>query len=207
MKKDLFTNEVIIITEKENALVRDIVDAQTGIEKAIASHAAFIRGALSGKPRSGHPEGAVIYHIKAVLENVEKYYVNDPDYSKLRIIAMLHDTFKYKVDQTKPKVGENHHGMIARHFAEKYINDTIICKIIELHDEAYNAWQVGGRRGNWYKAQQRAMTLINTLKDLNALELYLKFYRCDNETGDKSNDNYEWFKAIVDSTYELTNNN
>jgi hypothetical protein len=40
---------------------------------------------------------------------------------KLRIIAIIHDTFKYKVDRSKPKEGENHHGMLARRFAEKFI--------------------------------------------------------------------------------------
>jgi len=139
----------------------------------------------------------VIYHIQEVLANVEKYY-NTFDREDLRIIAILHDTFKYKVDQTKPKAGENHHGMIARRFAEKFIiNRQDLLLIIELHDEAYNAWQKGGRHGNWYKAEERANQLIQKLRDENCLDLYVKFLRCDGESGDKDSGTYEWFVNLI----------
>jgi hypothetical protein len=176
-------------------LIKDIIKPENGIEDAIITDPDFIQGALYGKPRKGHPEGQVIYHIKEVLANVDKHSCEE-DRWFLRLIAIIHDTFKYKVDQTKPKYGDNHHGMIARRFAEKYIGDENVLKIIELHDEAYNAWQQGGRHGDWYKADARAKTLIQNLKKMSpyCLDLYLKFYRCDNATGDKSSENYEWFK-------------
>jgi hypothetical protein len=176
-----------------NNLINDIIKPENGLEEIIISDPEFIEGALYGQPRSGHPEGAVIYHIKEVLANIDKYYINDEDRSNLRIIAILHDTFKYKVDQTKPKTGENHHGKIAEIFAENYCHNTKILQVIQSHDEAYNAWQKGGRRGDWYKAKIRAEKLIQDLMIEGTVNLYLKFYRCDNETGDKSRDNYEWF--------------
>ena len=87
---------------------------------------------------------------------------------------------------------------IARRFAEKYIDDNIdILFIIEHHDDAYNAWSQGGRHGNWYKAEERAKKLVKALETLNCLELYLKFYECDNNTGDKSTENFEWFKNLT----------
>ena len=125
-------------------------------------------------------------------------YNDDEDRSDLRLIAILHDTFKYKVDQTKPKVGENHHGAIARKFAENYCNNTNVLQVILLHDDAYNAWSAGGRHGDWYKAKRRAEKLISDLDALGSLDLYLKFYRCDNATGDKSQDNYDWFMDLID---------
>lgn len=172
--------------------IKRIIKPENGIEEAIVADKDFIEGAMYGKPRSGHPEGQVIYHIKEVLANIDKFYDNDLRY-ELRLIAIVHDTFKHKVNQNLPKSGENHHGMIARRFAEKYINDTYILDIIELHDEAYNAWSKGNRDGNWYKAKDRLRTLTNKLIAINALDLYTYFYHCDNATGDKSQDNYDWF--------------
>ncbi|MEE9214347.1 MAG: HD domain-containing protein [Thermodesulfobacteriota bacterium] len=72
--------------------------------------------------------------------------------SKLRLITLIHDTCKFKVDINKPKTGNNHHAVIARYFAEKYIDDTSILDIIELHDEAYLSWRKGHYTGNWQRA-------------------------------------------------------
>jgi len=178
-------------------IIKSAIQPENGIESAIIGNADFIAGCSHGKPRSGHPEGQVIYHIKEVLENIDKWYIDDSDYNNLRLIAILHDTFKYKVDQTKPKVGENHHGWIARKFAEKFPIDSDILSIIQHHDEAYNAWQKGGRHGNWYEAERRANQLIQKLRDENCLDLYVKFLRCDGESGDKDSGTYEWFVNLI----------
>jgi len=177
--------------------IKQIVKPENGIEAAIVSDANFIQGASYGKPRSGHPEGKVIYHIKEVLENIDKFYSEHSDRTDLRFIALIHDTFKHKVDRNKPKTGDNHHGTIARVFAQQYTQDPKILRIIELHDEAYNAWSVGGRRGNWYKAEERATKLLDELRLIGGLGLYINFYRCDNATGDKEQDNYEWFWNLM----------
>lgn len=169
--------------------IAEIIGPETDLEQRIISDPKFIEGALWGKPRGGHPEGQVIYHIQDVLQNVGR---SDPFIrEKLRLITILHDTFKYKVDKTKPKTGENHHGMIARRFAEQYITDTDILEVIELHDEAYNSWQKGHRDNKWDVAEKRANTLLQRLG--NTLPLYIAFYSCDNTTGDKSNESFEWF--------------
>ncbi len=170
--------------------IEEIIRPETELEKQIVNDAEFQIGACWGKPRNGHPEGQVAYHIREVLDNVDKYS-SKHNRESLRLIALIHDTFKNKVDNTKSKAGENHHAMIARRFAEKYITDKAILDIIELHDEAYNAWCKGDRDNNWNKAFYRLDKLIERL-DMN-LELYSIFYRCDNETGDKNQDNYNWF--------------
>ena len=180
-----------------NNLIKDIIKPKNGIEQAIIDDADFITGAMYGKVRHGHPEGAVIYHIKEVLENIEKFYADDKDYYDLRLIAILHDTFKNKVNQNLPKSGENHHGMIARRFAEKFSVHEDVLTVIQYHDDAYNAWSAGGRHGDWYKARSRANKLIQELINKGCLELYLKFYECDNKTGDKSQDNLDWFHEII----------
>lgn len=179
-----------------NELIKYIIKPENGIEEAIISDDEFVVGVNYGKSRPGHPEGQVIYHIKEVLANVDKYS-NEYNRSKLRLIAILHDTFKFKVNQNLPKVGENHHGMLARRFAEKYIKDLGVLKIIELHDEAYNAWVKGGRHGDWYQAGRRATKLIIGLSEDDILDLYVEFYMCDNKTGDKSQENYDWFIGLI----------
>lgn len=177
--------------------IKQIVKPENGIETAIVSDVDFIEGASYGKPRSGHPEGAVIYHVKEVLENIDKFYGDDDDREDLRFIALVHDTFKHKVNHKKPKVGDNHHGTIARIFAQKFRHDHKLLTIIEKHDEAYNSWQKGGRRGDWYGAEKRAKVLIDDLLMTGGLGLYIKFYKCDNLTGDKEQDNYDWFVGLM----------
>ena len=167
-------------------------------EHRIASDPEFLAGLEYGRPRPGHPEGAVKWHIADVLANFDRWYRDTPHYSALRLIALVHDTFKYQVDRSRPKSGANHHGAYARKFAERYVDDAATLDVIELHDEAYNAFQQGRRRGDWDGAEQRARRLIVRLRE--ALPLYLAFYRCDNETGDKSQASREWFETLVSRT-------
>jgi hypothetical protein len=173
--------------------VNQILKPETDLEKAIIADPEFSEGLHYGKPRPGHPEGEVIWHVQEVLENVDKY-CNEENRKNLRLIALIHDTFKFKVDHTKPKHGENHHAMIARRFAERFRLPSEVLDIIELHDEAYNSWQLI-RRKSEYHAIQRAKKLIERLGD--NIDLYLVFYQCDNETGDKERDNNQWFVDIV----------
>jgi hypothetical protein len=185
-----------------NNLIEDIIKPENNLESAIIIDPDFIEGANWGKSRKGHPEGKVIYHIKEVLKNIDEYYYDDIDRNKLRIIAILHDTFKHKVNLDIPKTGENHHGMIARRYAEKFkghlqVSDSIKL-VLELHDEAYNAWSKGNRHGDWKKSDKRGLELINKLISEECLELFTKFYDCDNATGNKSSDDYDWFMDLVD---------
>ncbi len=177
--------------------IKTLIKPENGIEVAICGDDEFVVGANWGKVRSGHPEAQVIYHIEEVLNNIDEFYSDDPDRQDLRVIALTHDTFKHKVDRNKPKSGANHHGTIARVFTQKFITDTQILQIIERHDEAYNSWSVDGRRGNWYKAKRRANQLIQGLLIEGCLDLYVKFYKCDNRTGDKEQDNYDWFVGLI----------
>lgn len=173
---------------------------ENDLEKALIRNEEFIVGSNWGKPRKGHDEGKVAYHIVDVLANVDKFS-NDGNRSDLRLITLIHDTFKYKVDETKNRDGENHHAMIARRFAERFgITDPVLLDIIELHDEGYNAYCVGARNSTkWEKAKGRAIKLINRLDklDVNALDLYLTFFRCDNSTDSKEPDSFEWFEELV----------
>ena len=167
------------------------------LEERIAADAEWQRGVEWGDPRPGHPEGAVKFHIAEVLANVERHAQSDHDRSRLRLIALIHDTFKHRVNRSRPRAGENHHGLIARRFAERYVSDPLVLEMIELHDEAYNAYSVGARRGAWAEAEARAHRLLTRLGA--SADLYRTFFRCDNETGDKTPDPLEWFARVSGS--------
>src|SRR3712207_9596297 len=53
----------------------------------------------------------------------------------------------------------------------------------------------GSRDGKWDQAEARGRALLSRLGD--NLELYLAFYQCDNQTGDKSQEPYEWFRHLA----------
>jgi len=165
---------------------------ETDLERRIAEDSAWQAGARWGRPRRGHPEGTVEAHIADVLQNIDVFYGDSPLREKLRLIALLHDTFKYQVDTRLPRSGENHHAMRARRFAERYIEGRDVLDVIELHDEAYNAWQNGSRDGKWEKADRRAAALIERLGEV--LPLYLAFFHCDNTTAGKQPDCLDWFR-------------
>lgn len=167
---------------------------ETDLERYITDDPAWREGAEWGRPRHGHPEGTIKAHVAAVLANVDAFYGDSPLRESLRLIAIVHDTFKYQVDINRQRSGENHHAMRARRFAERYIDDAAILDVIELHDEAYNAWQRGHRDGKWDKARERAAALIARLGD--NLPLYLAFYRCDNTTEGKQPDCFNWFLEL-----------
>jgi hypothetical protein len=169
---------------------------ETELEARICADPEWQAGAVWGVPRPGHPEGPVKFHIADVLANVDRYATSPGDRQKLRRVALLHDTFKHRVDPGRPRVGENHHGTIARRFAERYIDDAIVLEITELHDEGYNAWQMGARRGRWPEAEERARRLLDRLGP-DRVGLYVTFFRCDNETGTKRPDPWEWFARLA----------
>ena len=116
--------------------IEEILKPETELEEKILSAPELIEGLLWGEPRRGHPEGKVIYHVRDVLKNVEKYNGGWKNRQDLRIIALVHDSFKYQVDNLKPKINENDHAVIARRFTEKYLSDENTLQIIEMHDEA-----------------------------------------------------------------------
>ena len=168
---------------------------ENDLERLVTADPQWREGVEWGRPRHGHPEGTVKAHIKAVLKNIDDFYATSPLRDRLRLIALIHDTFKYQVDVERPRTGENHHGVRARRFAERFISDLAVLEVIELHDEAFNAWQNGNQDGRWGRAEERVAKLIVRLGD--ELPLYLAFYRCDNSTDGKQPDCLDWFCELT----------
>jgi RimJ/RimL family protein N-acetyltransferase len=174
----------------------DVVRPETPLERAVCADPAWRAGVAWGEPRSGHPEGTVIAHVADVLANVDRVAADAGDRERLRFAALVHDAFKGDVDRSRPKTGENHHAMRARRFAERYVADADLLDVIELHDEAYLAWRGGHRDGDWAEAERRARVLLERLGAGERYGLFMRFYRADNETGDKTDAHRHWFADL-----------
>ena len=72
------------------------------LEHQITQHSEWLEGIEYGEPRRGHPEGAVKYHIAEVLFNVDQFFIDSPERPRLRLMALMHDTFKSYVESDKP---------------------------------------------------------------------------------------------------------
>lgn len=182
-------------TISNNPIIEKIIRPETNLEKRIINEPAIQQGMLWGKPRKGHPEGAVIFHIRDVLENVESLNVGDVLREKLRLITILHDTFKYKEVFGQPRDWSKHHAVLARQFAESYINDQSLLNMIEWHDDAYYCWRAIKNGRNLEQSSHRIQNLFDRLGD--NLELYFLFFKCDTQTGDKTQEPLRWFGERV----------
>ena len=175
----------------------ETIKPKNSLEESIILDPDWQKGSLYGKPREGHPEGAVIFHIVEVLNNIENLSnITESEKEKLRLVAILHDAFKYRVDSSRPRRDKNQHGAIARKFAEKYTDDAAVLMIIQFHDQAYDIWRRGNGTKNWSLAEDQVRDLIMEIGEEN-VRLYTLFYQCDNATGTKSRENFNWFKGIV----------
>ena len=168
---------------------------ETDLERQIASDPEWQTGVVWGTPRYGHMEGQIQYHIADVLRNIDQQCPPPDERTLLRLIALVHDTFKYRVDETRPKIGTNHHAYIARKFAERYIHDEKILDLIELHDEAYNSWRLGAYKGKWQHAEERINTLLHKLGPM--VPLYVRFFHADSKTESKDQRPVQWFEQIL----------
>jgi len=171
------------------------IEAESPLERRIIADPDWITGASWGEPRSGHPEGVVGEHIAEVLANVSVQATSSSERLDLRFLALVHDTFKYQVDRSRPRVSPNEHGALAARFAARYTDHPALLTIIELHDDAYRAWRTGAVEGDWQQATERASVLVDRLA--GDVDLYLRFFRCDNRTGSKIRDSVRWFEGFL----------
>lgn len=171
----------------------DLVKAlglETAFERELIRDPEMVNGMFWGEPRYGHPEGEVYKHVKEVLDNIDKLEVNEETRTKLRIIALTHDTFKYRENKNSPRNWNQHHAVLARRFMERYTDDHILLNIIQNHDEVYYIW----RDTVIFKQAERAAARMERLIDRlqGAHQLYYLFFKCDTMTGDKNPAPIKW---------------
>jgi hypothetical protein len=169
---------------------------ETDLERRIAAEPEWRKGIEWGRARRGHPEGAVKHHIADVLANVEREATSSEERRRLRLAALVHDTFKYLAPEGSARVGsEGHHGSHAARFLGRFVDDEQLLFVVRWHDEAFAAWMGLVKRGDRRRAEERARALVERLGP--ALPLYLRFYRADNATEGKSPKAVAWFETVA----------
>ena len=170
---------------------------ETAVEREIAADAEWRAGVEWGAPRSGHPEGAVRRHIAEVLANLDLLDLDADDRRRLRLAALVHDTWKRAVDRSRDRVPPNEHGFLAARWLEQRVEDGALVTLVELHDEGYRAWRAH-QAGREEQVAFRVGEIARRLPD--GLPLFVAFYWADNRTGTKSPDQVEWFVRRLAAT-------
>ena len=111
------------------------------LEETLSREPDLLAGLAWGKPREGHPEGPVGIHVAQLLDEIDRSGEEGERRAQLRFVALLHDSFKYRVLDLLPRSGFNHHAMRARRFAEQFTDDERLLATIELHDRPYSLWK------------------------------------------------------------------
>ncbi len=175
--------------------LEELLQPETPLERLLLATAAFRHGLLWGEPRFGHPEGKVALHVREVLDNIDLIAGLPPaQRGQLRLIAFTHDTFKYAEDRSRPRDWQKHHGLLARRYIEAYTNDAAVLDVIETHDDAYYVW-LAQRHGSNPEGKTLDALLERTQY---CLQLYYLFFKCDTQTGDKTQAPLKWFERTVE---------
>ncbi len=182
--------------------IESLLSPETTAESHLLTLPQFREGLEWGEPRFGHPEGKVAYHVRDVLDNIDrmKAYLSDDDRQRLRLVAFAHDTFKYQEAEMRRNGAKNdwwlsHHGYLARKFMENHTSDAVVLDLIEWHDEAYFCWRTKFLYDDPEGAQIRLRRLLPKIND--KMDLYYIFFKCDTFTGDKIHAPVKWFETTV----------
>ncbi len=165
-------------------------DLEEDLERRIAADPDWQAGVLWGAPRSGHPEGAVKWHVAEVLANLDRLDLDTEDRRRLRVAALVHDTWKQAVDRSRDRVPPNEHGFIAAQWLALHVDDPPLVSLVELHDEGFRAWRAheAGRDDQaWSRIGEVARRMGADLP------LFVAFYWADNRTGVKTAAQVGWF--------------
>ena len=164
-------------------------EPENELERRVTADPELLEGLAWGKPRKAHPEGSIGAHVGDLLEKLDDSGAEDEERAKLRFITLVHDSFKNKVQEWRPRTGENHHAMRARRFAERYTDDESLLTMIELHDRPYGIWRKMQRTGRL--DEKRLEQLLSRIDDP---DLFLKFVELDGSTEGKKPEPVRWFK-------------
>ncbi len=152
-------------------------------------------GLLWGQPRFGHPEGTVALHVREVLDNLDALPLCPDTRAMLRLVAIVHDAFKWQEPRTYPRDWTRHHGRLARQFLQTIIDDKLMLDLVEWHDEAWYIWRYLFVEEKPWVAQHRLEALIRRFGA--QIQLYYLFFKADTCTGDKLRSPLEWFERAI----------
>ncbi|PSR15278.1 MAG: hypothetical protein DA408_01325 [Bacteroidetes bacterium] len=166
---------------------------ETELEHHLLVQAPVQEGMHWGVPRYGHPEGEVYKHVKEVLDNINQLDTTPAQRESLRLIALIHDTFKFQEDKEHPRNWHRHHAVLARRYMEQFTDDHLLLNLIQYHDEAYYIWR---DTVVYKKDTQAALRMERLLQRIEGRsQLYYLFFKCDSLTGDKNPAPIRWVEA------------
>jgi hypothetical protein len=158
---------------------------ESPLEQNLLEDPELQRGWAWGTPRHGHPEGAVGHHVATMLERIPP---DDPLRSDLRLLTLLHDTFKVHAREGLPYSPDTDHAQMAARFAERHGCSRRIADTLALHDAPYWVWH---RRGGDRDLLERVLSRAPDR------ELLRRFVELDAATPGKDPEFLEWFKAMA----------
>jgi hypothetical protein len=162
---------------------------ETDLERAVSEDPELLAGLAWGEPREGHPEGSVGAHVSDLLAAIDSSDDDAESRSLLRFLALVHDSFKYRVHEWLPKAGANHHAARARRFAERFTDDQRLLATLEHHDRPYALWRKMQRRGQLDEARFDEM-----MRAIPDADLFLRFIELDGGTEGKKPEPIDWFR-------------
>lgn len=136
-------------------------------------------------------------HVVEVLALVELETSSSQELEQLRLITLFHDICKLDVAEGQRVKNGNSHAVLGRRFAERYTGDEAVLTVIEYHDDVFAYWRSAKRNGDWEKSRRKVEKLVEKLKAVNGLGLFLKFLRADTLSGDKSMEPFDWFEICL----------
>jgi hypothetical protein len=148
-----------------------------------------------GKPRPGHPEGKVKYHIAELESNLAQLkhrLTGKNDYWKLMLLIHVHDMFKAEASKGVPATDPRSHGSLAREFASDFINDKDLLTIIQYHGVSYFLWRQLRATGEY-----DTKVFMDLLSIIDNWDLFLAFTIIDGNTKGKDIEKLPWFIAEV----------
>ena len=151
----------------------------------------YLKNIEYGAPRSGHPEGAVKYHIaelEANLEALRARGISESDTWKLKFLIHVHDSFKADATPDAPVLDPRSHASLARAFAAEFTDDADLLNMIQYHDEGYALWQQVAKTGAY--SPERFQSLLQTIRNW---DLFLMFTIVDGCTPGKDRSKLVWF--------------
>ena len=167
--------------------------AENELESAVVSDPELLAGLAWGKPREAHPEGAVGIHVADLLETIDRDGEDGERREQLRFIALVHDSFKYRVRNWLPRSGRNHHASRARRFAERHTDDERLLATIELHDRPYHLWKRMKKRGDLDRDAFEEM-----LARVPDHELFQRFIEVDGASEAKDPEPIRWLRGELE---------
>jgi len=164
------------------------------IVERVKSDPRYLKNIEYGKPRSGHPEGQVKFHIAELEANLEKLTprISDEQYWKLKFLIYVHDSFKAEAVPDSPILSPNSHASLARKFAAEFTEDEDLLSMIQFHDVNFALWKQYAATGSY--DMERLKSLLSTIKDW---DLFLLFIMLDGSTQGKDPKKVRWFVQEV----------